>query len=115
MTGRAGQTDRTRRSRNTASPQSNDQTRPSEGPDTTVPASGLSPVSSLNDRTHPIVRDRTRPASDHHSAALCPSERMTGRAGPVKDRTRRSRAVLLRTGELTGRAGQARPASGHSP
>jgi hypothetical protein len=51
--------------------------------------------------------------SDHHFAALCPSGRLTGRAGPVKDRTRRSLTLLLRTGELTGRAGQARPASGH--
>jgi hypothetical protein len=78
-----------------------------------VPASDLSPVSSLNDRTRPIVYDRTRPASDHHSAALYPSGRLTGRAGPVKDRTRRSLTLLLRTGELTGHAGQARPASGH--
>jgi hypothetical protein len=66
-----------------------------------------------NDRTRPIARDRTRRASDHHFAALCPSGRLTERAGFVKDRTRRSLTLLLRTGELTGRAGQARPASGH--
>jgi hypothetical protein len=63
----------------------------------------------------PIARDRTRRASDQHSAALCPSGRLTGRSGFMRDQTRRSRVLLLRTGELTERASQARPASGQKP
>jgi hypothetical protein len=42
-------------------------TRRAEGtwPNATVPASGYSPVSSLNDQTRPIISDQTRLASDH--------------------------------------------------
>jgi hypothetical protein len=56
--------DWTRRSHSTVSPRSNDRTRPRQRSDATVPASGWSPVSSLNDQTRPIMCDRTCRVSD---------------------------------------------------
>jgi hypothetical protein len=58
-----------------------------------------------HDQMRPITHDRMRRASDQHSTSLCLSRRLTGRAGSVRDRTRWSHVLFLRTGELTGRAG----------
>jgi hypothetical protein len=78
-------TDRTRRSHSTASPRSNNRTRPRQRPNATVPASGWSPVSSLNDRTRPIACDQTRRASDQLYATRYTIGCPTGRAGPASD------------------------------
>jgi hypothetical protein len=78
-TGRAVANHRTRRCAQYPRPRRQDRTRSSQPPDATVPASGASPVSSLDHRTRPMVRDRTRTASEDFVTRCSP------------DRTRRSR------------------------
>jgi hypothetical protein len=82
-------TDRTRRSHSAARPQSIDRTRSTQRPDTTVLASGHGLESSHHDRTRPITCDQTRRVSDQFYATCYSSGRLTGRAGPASDRTRR--------------------------
>jgi hypothetical protein len=89
--------DRTHRTHSAAHPRRNDRTRSTQRPDATVPASGRSTVSSLRDRTRPIMCDRTRLimcdrmrcASAQPFTTHCSSRCLTGRSGPASDRTRR--------------------------
>jgi hypothetical protein len=73
----------------------------------------------LTGRATPGVRSESRElpprpdASDQLHATLCSSGCPTGRSGPGDPQTCWSHALPLRLGELTRRAGQARPASGH--
>jgi hypothetical protein len=106
-------TDRTRRSHSAAHPQSIDQTRSTQRPDAIVPASGHGLESSHHDRTCPITCDQMRRASDQFYATRYSSGRLTGRAGPASDRTRRLQT--LTPARLTTRldaSGQTMTASG---
>jgi hypothetical protein len=89
--GRAGPvTDRTRWSSLSSAPTNQWPGMLLVAPDATVPASGWSPVSSHNDRTRPVDRDRTR----HHVRSEYRDTRkrwaLTGRVRSHRDRVRSS-------------------------
>jgi hypothetical protein len=91
--------DRTRRCAHHPRVQRHDQTRTTQRPNVTAPASGHGPESSHHDRTCPIACDRTRRASDQLFVTHCTNGCLIGRAGSARDRTRRLQALVPRAAQ----------------